>query len=156
MAKSGIVVTGLEECDGNLMTFERVVFPAEIRKGTRAACKLVEQEFKVRCPARSGAMRDSTAVRAVPRSRNKIGHTVKILRDRLFRLYEARTGRPPGSRREDDEPFFYPAIVELGDQDNEAERPLRGALYDNENAVKVEFSRGMVRAVNHPKIKASQ
>ena len=156
MAKTGLYITGVEEIDGRLMEFERVVFPAEMRKGTRDAAKLVLAEFQARCPVRSGAMRDSAVVRAITRSRNKIGHTVKILRDRLFRLYEAATGKPPDKRKNDDEPMFYPAVVELGDKDNEPQRPLRGALYDNENAVKVEFSRGMLRAINHPKVKAQK
>lgn len=153
MAKTGLVITGIEEFEGNLTTFEKVAFPAEIRKGTRDAAKLVLEEYKARVPVKSGSMRDAAVVRAVPRSRVKIGHTVKILRDRLFQLYEARTGKPPASRKQDDEPFFYPTMIELGAQEAEAQRPLRGALYDNEQAVMVEFSAGMLRAINHPKIK---
>lgn len=169
MAKSGITVTGLEEFEGNLTMFTRTVAPAEIRKGTRDAANLVLQEYKVRCEqhsniventieggrgdANTGAMRDAAVVRAVKRSRIRIGHAVKILRDRLFALYAARKGHPPNPRRGEREPFFYPAMVELGDKDHQAERPLRGSLYDNETAVKTEFSKSLLRAVNSPKIK---
>lgn len=154
--RSGIVVTGLEEIDGNIVEFDRVVLPAELRKGTRDAAKLVLSEFQARCPVRSGAMRDSAVVRSMGRVKGKIGHTVKILRDRLFRLYEARTGHTPNPRVEDDEPFFYPSIVELGDADNEGQSPLRGSLYDSETAIKVEFGRSVLRAINHPKLKTAK
>lgn len=151
--KSGITITGVQEIMGNLETFTREVAPAEIRKGTRAAAYLVMREFQARVPVKSGSMRDSVKVRAIKRTRKKIGHTVVLDRNKLFKLYEARTGKKPTARTGDSEPFFYPAVVELGDKDHQADRPLRGALYENETAVKHEFAMSLLRAVNHPKIK---
>jgi len=157
-ARGGIEVTGFAEFEGNLIQFERVVAPAEIRKGTRDAAKLINQEYRANQEEHSdsGAMRDASAVRAMKRSRVKIGHTVTILRDRLFRLYQSRKGRLPGSRAGESEPFFYPIVVELGDKDTEAEAPLRRGLYDNANAVRAEFAKSLLRAVNHPKIKTKK
>lgn len=154
--QSGFVIEGIEEIDGNIVEFERVILPAELRKGTRDAAKLVLAEYQARCPVDSGAMRDAAAVRAIKRTKGKIGHTVKILRDRLFRLYEARHGKLPNPRTGEDEAFFYPAVVELGDSESEGQSPLRGALYDNETAVKLEFSKSVLRAINHPKLKTAK
>ncbi len=151
----GFLITGELEINGAIETFERVALPAEIRKGTRAGAKLVEQEFKARVDVRSGAMRDATIVRALKRSRQRIGHMVKIDRNKLFALYEKRTGKPPTGRKGEG-PFFYPAVQELGDKNNEPKRPLRGALYDNAQPVKHEVATAMLRAINHPKVKAKR
>jgi GAF domain-containing protein len=35
--------------------------------------------------------------------------------------------------------FFYPAVIELGDKDTPAQRPMRAALYDSEREVLQEF-----------------
>jgi len=155
-ASKGYEILGVQEIDGRLETFVRVALPAECRIGTRAAAKIVHEEFKVRVAVKSGAFRDASAVRAIKRSRKKIGHKVTIIRERLFRLYTARTGKPPGKRKVDDEPMFYVIVNEFGDEKHEPESPLRSSLYDNERAVKVECSQAILRAINHPKVKAKK
>ena len=150
-----IEISGALEIEGALFYFEREALPAEARKGTKAAAQLVLAEYQanVQEVSKSGSMRDAAKVVAMKRSRRKIGHKVKIDRNKLFKLYEARTGKPPGSRKGDSEPFFYPVMVELGGIHLEPKAPLRRGLYDNKNQILVEFSNAVLRAINNPKVK---
>jgi hypothetical protein len=158
MAKKAFTVSGVVEVQGALVRFERDVLPAEMRKGTRAAAKKVLEKYKLNAGehADSGAMRDAAAVRAMRRSRKRIGHSVVIRRLKLFALYLARRGRLPGRRKGESQPFFYPAVVELGDSRTTAEKPLRSALYGNTAAVKAEFARAMIAAINNRLVKATK
>jgi len=82
------------------------------------------------------------------KDRGAIGHRVWIDRRRLFKRYESNYGHPPGRRKGDDEPFFYPTVIEFGDSDTPAQKPLRQAVYGNERKIRDLFLRELRRALN--------
>lgn len=157
-AQNGLVVTGEIEIEGALVAFERVALPAELKKGTKTAAQIMLAEYQANVDqvSVSGSMRDAAVVRSVKRSRVRFGHMVVILRDKLFKLYEQRTGKPPTRRKGDSEAFFYPVMVELGGVKVEGLKPLRRSLNDNANALKAEAAAAILRAVNHPKVKKAK
>lgn len=137
---ASVVVTGVPEVDRAMAQFEAKVQKKYARTALNNAIKFVETKYKELVPVETGAMRDATK-RRTPKAKRRgdIGRSLIIDRDRLFKLRTARSGRPPGSRQGEDGPFFYPAVIELGDKDTPAQRPLRAALYGNEQQIKQEF-----------------
>jgi hypothetical protein len=65
-------------------------------------------------------------------------------REASARIAAIRGANVGTAKSEDD---FYPAFVELGDHDSPAKRPLRGAFYDSEQAIKAEFVNELKRAI---------
>lgn len=158
MANNLVIVTGYKEIDAKLRSFPAKVQRKYLRTATRNAAKKCLAEARRNTPVDSGAMRDSLKVRAVKSKRKsvlrrrgleaEIGHSVVIDRDVLFDLYQARHGGDlPSPRSGDNEPHFYPASVELGDENKEGERPLRKALYDNKAKYMAEFRAQMLAAL---------
>lgn len=140
MAKSvSVVVTGDKKIDAALKRLEKKLRNKTVRKAARTAAKKALNDFRQRVPVESGSLRDATKVRAMKRSkatRGALGASLVVDRKRLFANYEARTGKLPGSRKQDDEPFFYPTVIEFGDADTEPEAPLRKAVYGNEEQIR--------------------
>lgn len=155
MAASGVTISGLEEILGKIQYFEIEAMPAEIRKATRAAAKDVKDAYHANMENinDSGAMSGAAVVRALKRSRKRIGHTVMIARDKLFELYEAYHGRLPNPRKGETDPFFYVTIQELGDETHEGQRPLRRALYDNAARVVAAAREGLLDAIEATRVK---
>lgn len=145
---ASLILTGDKELDKAMAGFETKVQRKYLRTALNNAVIKVQNEYNQLVPVESGAMRDATRRRTPKLKRGKTGRSLVILRDQLFKLREARTGKPPSSRTQDNEPFFYPAVVELGDKDTPAKRPLRAALYGNEQQVRQEFINQLRAAVS--------
>lgn len=154
-------VTGFEQLDRNLALFEDKVQKKFVRTALRKAIKIVKTAFLALVPIGedeegndTGVMRDAAAVR-VPKSKKRGETKIGLIIDRakLMTLYFQRYGRFPGKRKADSEPFFYPAVVELGDKHGDGQRPMRAALYGNESQVKAEFIDQLRMAVAEARMK---
>lgn len=159
---SSIIVTGDKELDRALGKFEAKVQKKYIRKALNSSIKIVEKEYKERVPVGTnedgedtGVMRDATKRRTPKRKRNTQGRSLVIDRELLMTLYFQRYGKFPGKRNADKEPFFYPAVIELGGIGRAPERPMRASLYGNEAQVKAEFVRALQEAVKNAPTEAA-
>lgn len=136
-------VTGDAALDAALANFDRKIVRKWIRKALRDGAKAVAANYRATVPVDSGAMRDSLIVRSARRlRRGQLGVAVIVDATRLFAHQLKRRGRGLWYRRKgakNTERFFYPAVVELGDRDTPAQRPLRSALYDSENYLRDQF-----------------
>lgn len=150
-----VIVTGVKELDAALLKFEDKVQKKYIRQALNKAVTIVEKDFKNRVPIGvdadgndTGVMRDA-AKKATPKSKKRWEFKRGLIIDkaRLMTLYFQKYGRFPGKRRGDSEPFFYPAVVELGGPQGNAQRPMRAALYGNEQQIKSEFISQLQTAV---------
>lgn len=112
------VVTGFEKVDKALRAYQkehgRKSINKAVRRGTRAATKIVLREAKARMPWDTGRLEESLVVRSLKRSRVKMGHRV------IARPGEFESGEFYG---------FYP---EYGTMHQEAQPALRPALYNNQ------------------------
>jgi len=143
---ANVIVTGVAELDRALSQFETKVQGKYIRNALNKSIAKVEKSFKMLCPVGvdsegndTGVMRDATKRITPKKKRWEFKRALVIDRAKLMTLYFARYGRFPGRRKQDTEPFFYPAVVELGGPATTGQRPLRAALYGNEQQVKEEF-----------------
>lgn len=151
---ASVIVTGVAELDAALANFDIKVQNKFIRKALNNAIKVVEKDYKERVPIGTnedgedtGVMRDATKRRTPKHKRGEQKRSLVIDRNLLMKLYFERYGRFPGQRRGDNEPFFYPAVIELGGSQGGAQRPLRAALYGNEQQVRAEFINQLSEAV---------
>lgn len=137
-----VVVTGNREIDRALKRLENKVRNKAVRKASRNAAKKSLADYKQLVPVASGSMRDAAVVRGLRKTkstRGALGASVIIDRKKLFTFYEARTGRPPGKRKADSEPFFYPTVVEFGLDSKAPESPLRKSVFGNADAIRKIF-----------------
>jgi hypothetical protein len=148
------VFTGFKEVDAALEQFDNKVRRSHIRRALNESVKVVEKDFKERCPVETdefgddvGAMRDSIKRYTPKRKANTQRRGLRIVKEVLMNLYFQRKGRFPGKRTSDSEPFFYPAVIELGDSDREPARPMRDALYGNQQTVMSVFENFLRKAV---------
>ena len=152
MAKTGkSIVTGDKELDAMFRQLPITLQKKHMRKATRAAAKKVNQEFKDNVPTETGALRDSAKVKAVKRKRNVTGHRVHIDREKLI-LERAARGGTIGFDKKRGEPFFYPAVIEF---DPGGDKPLRSALYGNEDEIKREAIAGVKAMIREAEAKAA-
>jgi HK97 gp10 family phage protein len=147
-----IIVTGDKEVDRALKALEPKLRNKALKKASRDAAKNVLEEYKRVVPVESGAMRDSAKVRVMKKKKDAMGHSVILDRDRLFALAKARGKQLSIDRKRGNEPFFYPSVVEFGDKDTEAQRPLRKALFDKETAHKAFFMRELRKQLSLPTV----
>ncbi len=103
-----VVVTGIKEIDRKLKRLEPKVQKKVLRQSMRAGLKIVQTEMKSQAPVDRGITRKSVKVRALKRSRKRIG-------------MEVRVGANPDliAHWASGEPFFYPAGIEYGDKDHQ-------------------------------------
>lgn len=147
-AKGAVVVTGDKEIDRALTHFERNLQRKYIRQATRKATKeIVLADFRKRVPVASGAYRDSATVRAIKRSRKRIGHVLVVPRKKLEKQYQKRYGKLPGSLEGREDWFYYPQVIEFGGDEKAGGKAVRKSLYDNAGRVKVEFVQSVRRAI---------
>ena len=151
---AAVIVTGVPELDAALTNFEAKVQNKFIRTALNKAIKIVEADYKERVPIGTnedgedtGVMRDATKRRTPKKKRGEQKRALVIDCNLLMKLYFERYGRFPGKRRGDGEPFFYPAVIELGGAQGGAQRPMRAALYGNEQQVRAEFINQLSEAV---------
>lgn len=133
-------VTGDKQIDAVLAQFEPKFQKKYGRRAARDAAKFILADFKAEAPEDTGAMVASAKVKAAKRSRSfAFGSLVVLDREKLVQEAEARGKEMSLDKKRGGEPYFYPAIVEFGDSDTPAQKPLRRALYGNEAAVRQKF-----------------
>jgi hypothetical protein len=129
-------VTGFKELDAKLRNLPPKLQRKFVRQSLRKVNKRVQQEFKKIVTDEAfdtGALSRSTKVRALKRSRRRVGVGVYIDREKLFANYAKKHGgKKPHPAAGGTEPFFYPAVVEFGSESHEPVRPMRRALYEHE------------------------
>lgn len=84
-----------------------------LRKALRAGGKLIHAQAKINTPVLTGARRRATKLRALKRSRKRVGVQIIVDRNAL--------GIPGGK-------YFYPAAGEYGTDDQDADQAMRKAL----------------------------
>lgn len=89
---------------------------------TERAAKRVVENFAADVPRETGALADSPVIRPVTEKNGDRGHEVYIDRDTLVAERRRRGGKI-GFDQKRDEPIFYAAVLEFGD-----DAPLRTAL----------------------------
>lgn len=113
-----------------------------VRQAIRKAAQLILRDAKQRAPVESGALRRNIRIKALRRSRRRVGFNVQ-------------TGTREQMGISPDDPFYYPALVELGVPGRiEGRRFMRDALRDNrDQALKImrdEILKGVEREVPGP------
>ena len=141
MASSRSIVTGDKELDAMLKKLPLKLQKKYMRKATRNAAKKVQQGWKDKVPVETGAARDAAKVRATKRSRNKVGSSVVIDREKMI-LERAARGGQIGQDAKRGEPYFYAADLEF---DADGDKPLRSTLYNNQD----DFRREVKSEVRH-------
>lgn len=142
-----VFLTGLAQLDAKLASLEPKLQKKLARKSLRSIAKKVVAAAKSIVQAEAyntGALYKNFKVRALKRSRNRIGTSMFVDREKLFADYAARYGHTPNPAKGEKEPFYYLAAIEFGYQrpsgeQVEAVRPMRRALYDNANEFKQFF-----------------
>lgn len=129
-------VTGDKEIDAVLRQFEPKFQKKYGRIASRNSAKKIMEEVRATGPEDTGAMKRSLVVKSAPRSRTRaFGHRVIIDRNRLFQFAQKLGKKISKDKKRNNEPFFYPSVVEFGDKDTAAQKPLRNALFGNEQAI---------------------
>lgn len=141
---TGVIITGDKELDALLAGLPAKLQKKLSRQATRRAAKnIVLPEAKARVPVDTGDLEDSLTVRAIPRSRSRIGHMVAT-RDGFFK----------GDQ-------FYGGMIEFGTKERKhksgkqvgAIQPhkfafLRPAIYDNEERIKEMYVKDVRELIN--------
>jgi hypothetical protein len=155
VAKSFVIVTGDKALDAKLKSLPPNLQKKLTRGALRKGAKRLTLEFKrrVRLVAYdTGAFHDSTKIKALKRSRTRIGVSMFTNTEKLFAKYESKHGHKPNPRKGESRPFFYPATIELGDIDSEPKKPMRGALYDNSEVFKAYFAGDLKQFIAENKV----
>jgi hypothetical protein len=142
-----VVVTGDKELDARLGQLPAKLQKKLVRKALRKGGKRVLDKFRaiIRAEAyETGAYERSTSVRALRRSRQRIGVTIHVDRDKFFERYQAAYGHKPHPAAGDSEPFYVPAAIEFGTETRQAIRPQRRALYENEQQILQDFRQDLI------------
>lgn len=148
------VVTGYKEIDRKLQAFAPKVQKKLLRQSLRKGGKRVLSRFKAIARAEAhdtGVYEKSASVKAMKRSRSRVGVSVVVDRDKYLAKYAAAYGKPPSSAG-GGEPFYVPAALEFGyiardGSHVEGIRAQRRALYENESQVKGDFVSDMREAI---------
>jgi HK97 gp10 family phage protein len=145
-------VTGDKEVDKVLANFEPKWQKKHGRRAARDAAKFALADFKNLAPEDTGAMVAAAKVKAAKRSRKfAFGSLIHIDRDKMFAHRKAEGERVALDKKRGGEPFFYPSVIEFGDSDTEAQKPLRTALYGNETEIKRVFMDSLRAAIRETK-----
>jgi len=133
MARQKNVITGNRLLDIKLAGMHARIQKKLARRASRAAVKeIVLPEAKRLVPTDTGALEASLKVRAIKRTKTRIGHTVQTV----------------GL----DKPRQAPSI-EFGTERMTADPFLRRALYTNENAIRGKFIFELNRALIEERVK---
>jgi hypothetical protein len=155
MARTG-VTTGYAEIDAKLKQLEPNAQKKLSRQALRKGGKLVQREtqqiIEEETDYGEGAYAASISVRAITRTRVKIGVSVLPDRDKYFKEYEKRYGKKPNPATGESEPFYVPAALEFGYMRGDTYVPplraQRRGLYDNKEPVLNNFKNDMRELVN--------
>jgi hypothetical protein len=175
MAKAGLILTGVAELDAKLAKLEAKLIKKLLPTAAKQAATITRDEYQRRVPVMTGAMRDAVVIR-VRRYRHKekegtgrlvtlkatgkqvrqrrvtaedIGASVIIDRNRWEKLLKSRTSRKElGVDKKRGGPFFYPAVIEIGNKETLGERPLTKSLYERTQQIKAEFIKRLTALVS--------
>lgn len=140
-------VTGDAEVDAVLANFSHTWQKQQGRKAGRDAAKLVLDDFKQTAPMDTGAMAEAAVVRSAKRSRKQaFGFLVYVDRKRLF-SHATSAGKELSVDKRDGGPYYWPAVIEFGDHDTPAQRPLRSSLWQNQGPVRELFLASLRRHI---------
>jgi hypothetical protein len=130
-----VIVTGFAQLDAKLRGLPPAMQRKFVRGALRKGAKRIVLEFKriVRAEAfDTGTLHKAAKVKALKRSRTRVGVSMFIDREKLFANYAAKHGgKKPHPAKGQTEPFYYPASIEFGTEHQPPIRPMRRALYDN-------------------------
>jgi hypothetical protein len=163
MAKTG-VMTGVAEIDAKLKLLEPKLQKKFTRQALRKSGKRVLADLRqiIRSEAYdTGAYEKSTGVRALKRSRTRIGVSIVVDRNKLQARKLKAQGKVKETKLKDiltahkttiDEAHYYPASIEFGYKrkdgtEVEAIKPQRRSLYDNKATTITNFQTDMQELV---------
>ena len=142
MAKTGLV-TGWKDVDAKLKLLEPAAQKKLMRKSLRKGAQLSRDEARSIIEQETdgeGAYAKSLTVKAMKRSRSRIGVSVLPDRKKYFAAYESKYGKQPNPAATESEPFYVPAALEFGYMHGETYVPplraQRRGMYDNEQPIK--------------------
>ena len=105
MKQGAVIITGIKEIDRKLAKLPGRIQKKVARQSMRAGLKIVQAEMKSQIPVDTGLARSNVKVRALKRSRTRIGMEVRIKAAEGLINQSGSSGKP----------FFYPAGIEYGD-----------------------------------------
>lgn len=163
MAKTGklVVVTGFKELDAKLRNMPPALQRKFVRGGLRKGTKRLIQEAKRIIKQHAydtGAFHDSLKAKALKRSRKRVGVATFTDTSKLYAMQQQRRAKRDlkrGLLSAVKKEFFYPAIIEFGDEHHEPVRPLRKALYDNANIYRDYFRADLTQFIADNKVTAA-
>lgn len=138
-----VFVTGFAQLDLKLRLMPDKLQRKFVRGALRRCAKRVARDAKniIRAEAyNEGVMYRAIKVKALKRSRVRVGTSVFIDREKLFAAYTAKYGHPPHPAKGRSDPFYYPAVIEFGSENKEPIKPMRRALYDHANELRALFA----------------
>lgn len=152
MAKTGVTF-GHKAIDDKLKSLDPNTQKKLARQSLRKGAKLTADDTKQIIEDETdgeGAYAKSLVVRAMKRSRKRIGSSVHVDRKKYFQKYEDEYGHLPNPAAGESEPFYVPAALEFGYiKGNVHVPPLkaqRRGLYDNKEQV-IQFVRSDMQEV---------
>ncbi len=154
MAQGPVFVTGFKEIDAKLRALPNALQRKFVRKALKKSGKRDAKETKKIIHEEAhdtGAYEQAIKVRALKRSRTRIGVAVIIDRDTYFAKYEEKHGKPPNPAAGETEPFFVPAVLEFGSEHKQPIRASRRALYDNKDAYLEYFKQDLLELLREAK-----
>jgi HK97 gp10 family phage protein len=139
---------GFSELAAKLKELPVKVEKKVIRTALRSGTKIIADATKANAPVLTGTMKRAITVRAMKRSRNRIGFMVtfnKRYTDKLVRMSKTRTTKKGTPVR-----YFYPAAIEYGTKHAPA-HPFMRPAFDSKvsEATRVigdELGKGIVEA----------
>ena len=135
-AGTGIMVTGDRELDAKLKGMPGRMQLKLSRKATRRAARgIILPDARAMAPVDTGALEKSLVVKAIRRSRTRIGHSV-----------QTKEGFFQGEQ-------FYGGFQEFGTKTMRADPFLRPALYSNETPIKALFVKAMKESIKEEAVK---
>ena len=163
MAQQGlVVVTGFKELDAKLSAMppaiQRKFLRGALRKGGKrlanAAVRIVQDEA-----FDTGTLAKSIKVKALKRTKARVGVEVMPSRDVLFKNYakaqQKARGKSGNATFAKPKTAYYPAYVEFGTDSQPAIKPFRRALYDNAAAYRAFFQGDMRQFIAEGKVRTT-
>lgn len=151
-----VIVTGFAQLDAKLKSLPPNLQRKFVRGALRKGAKRIVLEAKriVRAEAYdTGTLHKAFKVKALKRSRTRIGVSMFVDRDKLFADYAKKHGgKPPHPAAGEKEPFYYPAAIEFGTDKQPAIRPMRRALYDNADVYRAFFRADVLQFIAENKV----
>lgn len=142
-----VIVTGLKQLDDKLAALGPKLQNKLGRKALRNCAKKVVKSTQAIVQSEAyhtGTIYRNFKIKALKRSRVRVGIAMFIDRNNLFQEYEEAYGHPPNPADGEADPYYYLAAIEFGyrrpdGSEVRAIRPMRRALYDNANSLQAFF-----------------